>query len=105
MSWSALKALTSNHLPFFIIFCFFSGLLLAALLVNLFISQALLVNPIRYLFFILAAGFSCVIVYFTQVKEFGIFKQILSAHNYTDTLVPLFIFIASFSSILSVLGL
>lgn len=105
MSWSAIKALTSNHLPLFLFFSLFSAFLLGVLLINLFISQALLVNPMRYLFFVLAAGFSSVIVYFTQVKEIGIFKQILASYNYTDTLIPLFIFIASFSSVLAVLGL
>lgn len=105
MSWSAIKALTSNHLPLFLFFALFSGFLLGVLLINLFISQALIVNPIRYLLFILAGGFSSVIVYFTQVKEIGIFKQILASYNYADTLVPLFIFIASFSSVLAVLGL
>jgi len=105
MSWSSLKALTTNHLPFFLFFALFSGFLLGVLLINLFISQALIVNPIRYLFFVLAAGFSSVIVYFTQVKEVGIFKQILASYNYADTLIPLFIFIASFSSVIAVLGL
>ncbi len=105
MSWSSLKALTSNHLPLFLFFSLFSAFLLGVLLINLFISQALLVNPMRYLFFVLAAGFSSVIVYFTQVKEVGIFKQILASYNYSDTLVPLFIFIASFSSVIAVLGL
>ena len=105
MSWSSLKALTSNHLPLSIVFSLFLGLLMCALIINLFISEALLVNPIRYLFFAFGAGFSSVIVYFTQVKEVGLFKQALAAHNYADTLVPLAIFIASFSSVLSVLGL
>ena len=105
MSWGAIKALTTNHLPFFLFFSFFSAFLLGVLLVNLFISQTILINPVRYVFLFLAGGISSVIVYFTQVKEVGIFNQIFSAYNHFNTFIPLFIFIASFSSVLALLDL
>ncbi len=105
MCWGAIKALTTNHLPMFIIFSLFSGFLFSILLINLFITKTLLVNPIRYIFLIVSASIASIITYFSEVKLGSIFELPFNIHKYLDTYIPLSILIGSFSSILAVFGL
>lgn len=104
MSWGAIKALTTNHFPMFFIFSLFSGFLLAILLVNLFITQTLLIHPARYIFLAVAAGLAGFITYLYEMVSIKFLDLPFNGHKYLHVFVPLALIIGSFSSIIAVFG-
>jgi len=105
IQWSSLSVLIQNHIISFFMFIFIAFFMIFLLFINLLSTEAFFKTPIRYGFFILSVFVSSFIIYFLEVKESGIFNQLFAMKNYTNRFIPLTIFISSFSSIISLLGL